>query len=49
MSLLLIVLCMCSGGRYGHRSGYYDSCGFSGSLGFIALFPFGGGFYNGHH
>jgi hypothetical protein len=49
MSLLLIVLCMCSGGCYGCRPGYYDSCGLSGSLGFIALFPFGGGFYNGHH
>jgi hypothetical protein len=46
MSLLLIVLCMCSGGC---RTGCYDSCGLSGSLGFIALFPFGGGFYNGHH
>ena len=48
MSLLLIVLCMCSGGRYGYRPGCYDSCGLSGSLGFIALFLFGG-VYNGHH
>ena len=36
MSLLLIVLCMCSGGCYGYRPGYYDSCGLSGSLGFMA-------------
>jgi len=49
MSLLLIVLCMCGGGRYGHRPGYYDSCGLSGSLDFIAPFLFGGGLYNGHH
>ena len=49
MSLLLIVLCMCSGGCYGYRPGCYDSCGLSGSLGFIALFLFGDGFYNGHH
>ena len=46
MSLLLIVLC--SGGCYGYRPRYYDSCGLTGSPGFIALFPFGGGFYNGH-
>lgn len=49
MSLLLIVLCICSGGRYGNRPGYYNGCRLSGSLGFIALFLFGGGFYNGHH
>jgi hypothetical protein len=49
MRLLLIVLFVFSGGCYGYRPGYYDSCGFSGSRGFIALFLFGGGFYNGHY
>jgi hypothetical protein len=49
MRLLLIVLFVLSGGWYGYRPGYYDSCGFSGSLGFIALFLFGCGFYNGYY